>query len=186
MNRRELLKGIGAIALYGSFPAVLSEFAVNCAAAEKFTPQFFSPREFIVLENVIDAILPRTKTPGGVAAQVPAFIDRVVKDCLSTEDGARIRKGLNDLADSKGKSFLKLSRSDKTVLIKSVDEKAFKDDAESVWLRIVKKLALIGYFTSREGMTKALEYVKVPIDYEACIPYKKGDKAMAKTFLMYW
>jgi hypothetical protein len=26
----------------------------------------------------------------------------------------------------------------------------------------------------------------VPGDYEACIPYKKGDKALAKTFLLYW
>jgi len=35
-------------------------------------------------------------------------------------------------------------------------------------------------------MNKALNYVKVPAEYKACIPYKKGDKALAKTFLMYW
>ncbi|MEK7723991.1 MAG: gluconate 2-dehydrogenase subunit 3 family protein, partial [Acidobacteriota bacterium] len=88
----------------------------------------------------------------------------------------------NDLGDS----FLKLGQEAKLEKIKTIDEKAFKDDAESVWLRIIKKLALIGYFTSQEGMTKALNYVKVPGNYEACIPYKKGDKAMAKIFLMYW
>ena len=50
----------------------------------------------------------------------------------------------------------------------------------------IKRLALIGHFTSQEGMEKALNYAKVPGNYEACIPYKQGEKAMAKTFLMYW
>ena len=63
---------------------------------------------------------------------------------------------------------------------------AFKDENSSSWFRILKKLALIGYFTSREGMTTALNYVQVPGDYKGSVPYKKGDKAMAKTFLMYW
>jgi hypothetical protein len=35
-------------------------------------------------------------------------------------------------------------------------------------------------------MTTALNYVEVPGDYNGSVPYKKGDKAMAKTFLMYW
>lgn len=186
MNRRDMLKGFGAIALTAGFPAVLSEFAVTCEAAVKIKPHFFSAQEFALLENVVDVILPKTKTPGGIATQVPAFIDMVVKDCLNKDDQQRIRKGLNGLTNSNGKSFLKLGSREKTELIKSIDEKAFKDDAESAWLRIVKKLALIGHFTSREGMTKALSYVKNPGDYKASIPYKKGDKGQAKIFLMYW
>lgn len=186
MNRREVLKSFGAIALFANFPAVLSEFSVAVEAAEKIKPQFFSANEFALLEDVIDVILPKTKTPGGKAAQVPAFIDLVVKDCMNKDDQARIKKGLNDLKNSNEKSFLKLDGKEKTSILKSIDEKAFKDDAESAWLRIVKRLALIGYFTSREGMTKALDYAKVPGDYEGCISYKKGDKAQAKTFLMYW
>jgi hypothetical protein len=35
-------------------------------------------------------------------------------------------------------------------------------------------------------MTKALRYVKIPGDYQACVSYKQGEKAMAKTFLMYY
>lgn len=186
MNRREVLKGFGAIALFASFPAVLSEFSVAVEGAETLKPQFFTFDEFALLEEVVDIILPATKTPGGKATQVPAFIDLVVKDCLSKEDQTRIVGGLNSLVNVKGKSFLKYPSEEKLSILKSIDEKAFKDDAESVWLRIVKKLGLIGYFTSQEGMTKALNYVKVPGNYEGCIPYKKGDKAMAKIFLMYW
>jgi hypothetical protein len=97
-----------------------------------------------------------------------------------------IKKGLDDLSNANGKTFSSLTEDEKKQLIKTTDENAFKDDPGTAWFRIIKKLALIGYFTSQEGMTKALRYVKVPGDYKACIPYKKGDKAMAKTFLMYW
>ena len=82
--------------------------------------------------------------------------------------------------------FSLLSSAEKINTIKKIDEATSKDDTNKTWFRIVKKLSLIGYFTSQEGMTKALNYVKVPGDYKACIPYKQGEKALAKTFLMYW
>jgi len=82
--------------------------------------------------------------------------------------------------------FLSLTANDKLNTINKIDAAAFKDDADKTWFRIFKKLTLIGYFTSLQGMTMALNYVKVPGEYKACIPYKKGDKALAKTFLQYW
>jgi hypothetical protein len=71
-------------------------------------------------------------------------------------------------------------------MVTDIDKNAFKDENRNPWFRILKKLVLIGFFTSREGMTTALNYVQVPGEYKGSIPYKKGDKAMAKTFLMYW
>ena len=102
------------------------------------------------------------------------------KDQQSIKDGLKL---LN--SDAKGK-FTLLSAEEKLKWIKETDDAAFKNAADKTWFRIFKKLATIGYFTSQEGMSKALNYVKVPADYKACIPYKKGDKALAKTFLMYW
>src|SRR5262245_49517226 len=120
MNRRDILKGFGAIVLTGGFPAVLNEFAISSQAAERIKPQFFSAKEFSVLETVVDIILPETKTPGGLAVQVPAFIDLVVKDCMGQADQLRIRKGLNDLANSSGKSFMDLGIQEKNALIKAI------------------------------------------------------------------
>lgn len=185
MNRRDLLKSFGAVALYGCLPTVMSEFVIFSSAAEKIKPQFFLANEFAVLESIIDIVLPRTKTPGGLDAQVPVFIDLAVKDCFNAGDQKLIQNGLRDFGNAGGKSFLKSSETEKTMFVKSLDEKAFKNDAGSLWWRIVKKLALIGYFTSRDGVTKAQNYLKVPGAFEGCIPYKKGDKAMAKTFLIY-
>ena len=105
---------------------------------------------------------------------------------MSSSDQQLIKKGLQQLNDQPGGKFSSLSKEEKLSVIKKIDDASYKDDVDKVWFRIIKKLALIGHFTSQEGMTKALNYVQVPGDYEACIPYKKGDKALAKTFLLYW
>ena len=104
---------------------------------------------------------------------------------MNSKDQELIQKGLQQMKDQSPK-FSSFSSKEKLDVVKKIDEAAFKDNNDQSWFRIVKKLALIGYFTSREGMTKALNYVKVPGDYKACIPYTKGEKSMAKTFLMYW
>ncbi len=187
MNRRYLLKGMGAVALYSSFPAILGEFISSCSTKEKnLTTGFFSDDEFHLIEDITDGILPKTATPGALDVQCPYFIDLVVKNCMNPNDQQSIKKGLQQLNEASEKKFSSLSATEKLSTIKKIDETAFNNDANKAWFRIIKKLTLIGYFTSQEGMTKALNYVKVPGEYQACIPYKKGDKALAKTFLMYW
>ena len=44
---------------------------------------------------------------------------------------------------------------------------------------MMKQLTMLGYFTSKIGMTQALRYNPIPDGYQGCIPYKKGDKAWA-------
>ena len=162
MNRRYLLKGMGTIVLYSSFPTILSEFLSSCKTKDKeLRAGFFSDDEFHLIEGITDVLLPATSTPGA--------LDTKVLQQMSEQE-----------------KFSSLSSAEKLNAIKKVDEAAFKDGDGNTWFRVVKKLSLIGYFTSQEGMTKALNYVKVPGDYKACIPYKQGEKALAKTFLMYW
>jgi len=185
MNRRYLLKGMGAIVLYSTFPTVLSEFLSSCKTKDKqLRAGFFSDDEFHLVEGITDVLLPATSTPGALDAKVPFFLDLVVKNCLAKEDQRLIKEGLQEL--NQKEKFSGLSAAEKLNAIKKIDDATFKDDSGKAWFRIIKKLSLIGYFTSQEGMTKALNYVKVPGDYKACIPYKQGEKALAKTFLMYW
>jgi hypothetical protein len=185
MNRRYVLKGMGAIVLYSSFPTILSEFLSSCKTKDKeLRAGFFSDDEFRLIEGITNALLPATSTPGALDAKVPFFLDLVVKNCLTKEDQQLIKKGLQQLNEKE--KFLSLSTDSKLAIIEEIDQATFKDDTANAWFRIVKKLSLIGYFTSQEGMTKALNYAKVPGDYKACIPYKQGEKALAKTFLIYW
>jgi len=46
------------------------------------------------------------------------------------------------------------------------------------YFMMMKQLTLLGFFTSKEGLTKAVNYQAVPGRFDGCIPYKKGDKLM--------
>ena len=47
------------------------------------------------------------------------------------------------------------------------------------YFRMMKELALLGYFTSEVGCTVAMRYIETPGRYDACIPYTPGETAWA-------
>lgn len=47
------------------------------------------------------------------------------------------------------------------------------------FFRMMKGLALLGYFTSEIGCTQALRYIEVPGRYDPCVPYVEGTPAWA-------
>ena len=44
---------------------------------------------------------------------------------------------------------------------------------------MMKELALLGYFTSEIGCTKALRYIEAPGRFDPCAPHKPGDRSWA-------
>ena len=48
------------------------------------------------------------------------------------------------------------------------------------YFRMMKELALLGYFTSEIGCKQAMRYVEAPGRFDACIPYAAGDPAWAQ------
>jgi len=49
----------------------------------------------------------------------------------------------------------------------------------ATFFRMMKELALLGYFTSEIGCTQALRYTEVPGRYDPCIDYVAGTPAWA-------
>ncbi len=47
------------------------------------------------------------------------------------------------------------------------------------YFRMMKELALLGYFTSKIGYTQAMRYVEAPGRFDPCIPYTPGEPAWA-------
>jgi hypothetical protein len=47
------------------------------------------------------------------------------------------------------------------------------------YFRMMKELALLGYFTSEIGCTQAQRYMETPGRYDPCAPYTPGEKAWA-------
>jgi hypothetical protein len=56
---------------------------------------------------------------------------------------------------------------------------AITKDPPRHYFRMMKELALLGYFTSEIGMTKAMRYQESPGRFDPCTPYTKGDPAWA-------
>jgi hypothetical protein len=52
-------------------------------------------------------------------------------------------------------------------------------DGPAHYFRMMKELALLGFFTSEVGCTKALRYVESPGRFDPCIPYTAGDPVWA-------
>jgi hypothetical protein len=80
---------------------------------------------------------------------------------------------------------MKLTAEQKTQLLTELDKeskeynKTKQKSDPNHYFSMYKQLTVWGYFTSKDGATKALRYVQVPGKYEGCIDYKKGDKAWA-------
>jgi hypothetical protein len=47
------------------------------------------------------------------------------------------------------------------------------------YFRMMKELALLGFFTSKLGCTEALRYVEAPGRFDPCLPYSPGEPAWA-------
>ena len=56
---------------------------------------------------------------------------------------------------------------------------AVTQDKPAHYFRMMKELALLGYFTSEIGATQAQRYVESPGRYDPCVPYTPGEKAWA-------
>jgi hypothetical protein len=52
-------------------------------------------------------------------------------------------------------------------------------DTPNSYFRMMKQLALLGYFTSEIGMTQAQRYIESPGRYDPCIDYKPGETSFA-------
>jgi drug/metabolite transporter superfamily protein YnfA len=48
-------------------------------------------------------------------------------------------------------------------------------DAPAHYFRMMKELALLGYFTSEIGYTQAMRYVETPGRFDPCVPYTPGE-----------
>ena len=74
---------------------------------------------------------------------------------------------------------LKEAHEQKNSTISWKDQKTF-ESAPSHYYTMMKQLTLLGFFTSKTGMTETLRHVAVPGRFDGAMPYVKGDKAWAE------
>ena len=188
MNRRDALSRVAL--LVGGSVIGAQAFLTGCKTSTKYGESLnFTPEDIAYLDEIAETILPKTDTPGAKEAKVGEFMTVWVKDCYEEKDQKIFLEGMNKLNEASvqknGKSLMESTPEQRHELLVGLDKeakeysKAKKPEDPSHYFSLMKQMTLMGFFTSKEGATKALRYVAVPGKYEGCIPYKKGDKAWA-------
>jgi hypothetical protein len=191
IGRREAIKRVsfllGGVALVGGSNLIVACGRERPAAGTAVGK--FSGTDVALLDEVADTILPPTSTPGAKAAKVGPFMALMVTDCYDDKDQKIFRDGVATLDDASrkanGKSFMDSTPAQRTSLLESLDreQKNYMDqkkpDDRSHWFRMVKELALLGYFTSEIGYTQAMRYREAPGHFDPCVDYKPGEKSWA-------
>jgi hypothetical protein len=193
MNRREALKGTAMILGYAFTGSTVAALMQSCDSGAKLTwiPQVLSETQAKTLSALVDRILPKTETPGALEVGVDQFIDKMLQKVFPED----IQKGFSGGLDSFntaantafGKDFTKGSAEQQDQLIREYEEKSgplpgsmwgfsFGEPTEFPFYRMMKELALMGYFQSEKVGKEILAYNPIPGPYEGCIPYSDVGK----------
>lgn len=175
INRRDALQRVAWIlggALSIELTAGVMGQILNVGSRVSVTAE-----QVALIAEIADVIIPSTDTPGAKAAGVEQFIVRVVRDCYAYNEQQEFYRSLEKLRAEVqkrfSKSFQELDAEQKSAMLKhaSAQLKGF--------FQRIRQLAVVGYFTSEIGATKALEYLPIPGRFEGAVAMKPGQKAWA-------
>ena len=207
MTRRDVIQRVtallGGAALAGG--DLLDAFSFDAAARLEAMAQgagAFTAADIALLDEIAETILPETSTPGAKAARTGAFMALMVTDAYTPRDQQVFRNGMRSVDDAcrraSNTSFLQASPAQRLALLETLDreQKTVMDaraaaprsrapatepagDEPAHYFRMMKELALLGYFTSEIGYTRAMRYLETPGRFDPCSPHAPGDKTWA-------
>ena len=208
VTRREAIQRVtvllGGVALAGGerlLAAAPGAGAAQRAAAAQGVGTF-TAADVAFLDEVAETILPETSTPGARAAATGAFMALMVTDAYSYRQQAIFRDGMRQMDEASRREFnapfLQAHPDQRLALLRRLDaEQQAEIDAREAaltsrapaapppgdepvhYFRLMKELALLGFFTSEIGYRQAMRYVETPGRYDPCAPHKPGEKIWA-------
>jgi glucoside 3-dehydrogenase (cytochrome c) hitch-hiker subunit len=192
VTRREAIRRVsallGGVALVGQARLLEARLPVTSEAPG----DLFTATDVSLLDEIAETILPETKTPGAKAAGVGPFMALMVADTYDPDEQKIFREGLGALdrecVKTHGHAFVRATPAERRSLLERIDREQYEymkphEDEEDFrpvhYFRMMKELALLGYFTSEIGYKEAQRYVETPGRFDPCAPYLPGDKAWA-------
>jgi Gluconate 2-dehydrogenase subunit 3 len=163
----------------------------------------FTAEDVALLDEIAETILPETSTPGAKAAKTGAFMAMMVTDTYTDENQRVFRDGIGQLQDAcraaTGGTFMQATPAQRLTLLEALDREQktameerlnaprsrfppaepIPEDLPPHYFRLMKELALFGYFTSEIGYTKAMRYREAPGSYDPNAPYTPGETSWA-------
>ncbi len=195
MKRRDALKQIGISIGYAAIaPSALSILQGCTTEAEKWVPQFLSMDEGIVIKNLVDLILPKTKTsPGALEVNVPQFIDLFAFKTFDVEAQetykTELEATIKELRVDKPKEFQisDLNKENYDALLstylksKPEDRKNYNEAQELVFSALtgLRGMSVWAYKNSKIIGEDILPYVPVPGYHKGCVDVDETTKGKA-------
>ena len=163
----------------------------------------FTAADVALLDEIAETILPETSTPGAKAAKTGAFMALMVTDGYDERDAQVFRDGMRQLDEAcrqaHGVAFMQASPAQRLALLEALDreQKTVMEDrapkrrvaraggrgrratSPRTTSGMMKELALLGYFTSEIGYTRAMRYIESPGRFDPSAPHAPGDKSWA-------
>jgi hypothetical protein len=171
---------LGAVVLLGG-AAALTRFQRKDAGTHSTTGRALSTDQFALLEQVCEAIIPQTDTPGAIAAGVPAFLRQMLEEWgtpATRAEVAGVLEGIERHAWEKyGAAFLELPPDRRYQVVRGFDEERISRQ-EPAYQKF-KYLVLVGYYQSEIGATQELRYELVPGAWRPCVPFSEIGRATA-------
>ncbi len=188
MKRRDALKSTAMIFGYAITGSTVTSLMQSCGRGDEltWTPQVLNSEQAKVLSALVDRILPRTATPGALDVGTDEFIDQILASAFPDKIQKGFAAGLDNFnTDAKamqGKDFIKLDDDQKDMVIRDFEEKSgplpgalwaynFAEGNEFPFYRMMKELALLGYFHSEKIGKEVLAYNPIPGPFKGCIDY---------------
>ena len=207
ITRRDLIHRVAALlggaALVGGDRLLAFSFdAEALAGAIAQGTATFTAADVALLDEIAETMLPETSTPGAKAAKTGAFMALMVTDVYTDRFQQVFRDGLQ-VVDEKsrsetGRGFMQATPAQRLAILAPLDREQQQvmearlpapsrrapappasNDEPPHFFRMMKELALLGYFTSEIGCTKALRYSEAPGRFDPCAPHLPGDRSWA-------
>lgn len=184
MQRREAIEkvlGLLGIAVSGSTLSVIVSSCENPQQGASSLEKYHSVSQIQAkaIAKAADIIIPRTSTPGALDTDTPNFIIMMVNECFSPVEKKRFYAGLSQMNKlfytETGKYFLE-NDNEKSLELMLLLEKEAKnhnningEKSEHFFIKKIKELTLLGYFTSEIGASKVLKYAPIPGVFRPCV-----------------
>ena len=184
MNRRDALLALGGVAVLTE-PLLAAGRSLRTRLGTGGALKVLDPHQNDTVVTIADLIIPVTETPGASAAKVNEFTDLMLAEWVDAEERKSFLEGLADVdARSRkkfGKDLTACTPAQQTELLELLDlELAAMRDAERQGVRreptpaqrffhMMKRVTLLGYYTSEIGANQELHNPIIPGRYDGCV-----------------
>ena len=166
VSRRDLLSMAGMLGIALAMPT----------GARSLSPALLTESDLALVGEIADIIIPATNTAGAKAAGVIQFAGMMVSDWFIQEERQRFLRGLRAFDKQAetlyGSGFLTLSAQQKQALVCSVltaaETRTAAVSEPPPFIVLLKRLTVLGYYTSKIGAAEELELNLTPGRYEPC------------------